>query len=155
MARLNSDARDILCNMVTERAAEKRKILEDELASIELALHKDLDKRISNAKAKLEYLFSDVRKSVNKILKENNLDFGKSYCGTKLEFEDIVSEGKCKEKLKSYLCDATKSHRKSLVKKALEDLDAKVAKAKQEILLRAALGMKYDEVVAIANSFQF
>ena len=46
-------------------------------------------------------------------------------------------------------------NRRKLVNLQLEQLDEAVAKAKREILLRAALGMKYDEVVAVVNGFKF
>lgn len=84
----------------------------------------------------------------------------KRYRSGAYNIDSIIDGDNCK--LKSDLDDYIKpiketvaSKRRDGLKEDINQLDAKVAKAKQEILLRASLGMKYDEVVAIVNGFEF
>ena len=64
-------------------------------------------------------------------------------------------DGKLKSDLDDYIKDTLTSKKREGLKRDIDELDAKVAKAKQEIILRTALGMNYDEVVAIVNGFEF
>lgn len=161
MARLNNDAREILCNMVSGKASEKRAALVAELDGLEQALNNDYKKRLEAARPKIDEAIQDARKKINDILTTYELQFGSQrYEHDVYNINDIIDCGGNLIKpslLVNYIRpvkEASNKRREGL-KQDIEDLDAKVAKAKQEILLRAALGMKYDEVVGIINSFEF
>lgn len=161
MARLNSDAREILCNMVTEKAGEKRSALVSELDKIDASLESDYKKRLAAASKKLERVIESTNEQVADVLATYGLQWGrKTYGNGSHNIEDILNDdGTLKSRLDGYIkpveADGATKRRRENLSKDIADLDAKVAKAKQEILLRAALGMKYDEIVAIVNRFQF
>lgn len=161
MARLNNDAREILCNMVTEKAGEKRSALVSELDKIDASLESDYKKRLAAARVKIDEAIHCVCDKIDTILTAHRLQWGrKTYGNGPHTIEDILNDdGTLKSRLEGYIrpaeeVGASKKRRENL-SRDIEDLDAKVAKAKQEILLRAALGMKYDEIVAIVDRFQF
>lgn len=157
MARLNNDAREILCNMVTEKAEAKRKKLTEDLIAVDEECYADYKARLASAREELEYLVASINHEIDRIFRKHKLEWKVCrYNDDRHTFEDIFSDGKLKRDIDDYIGNAAKiPNRRLLVETQLKDLDARVAKAKQEILLRAALGMKYDEVVAIVNGFQF
>lgn len=161
MARLNSDAREILCNMVTEKASGKRSALVAELDGIDASLHKEYKKRLANARAEIDRVVHCAQNKINTILGDYRLQWkAKRYGNGFYNIGCIISDnGELTSNLEVYIAppDPAKEavKRRENLKQDIEELDAAVAKAKQEILLRAALGMKYDEVVGIINSFQF
>lgn len=157
MARLNNDAREILCNMVAEKAEAKRKQLTEDLTAVDEECDADYKARLASARGELECLVATINHEVDRIFRKHKLEWKACrYNGDKYTFEEIFSYGKLKRDIDDYIGNAAKiPNRRLLVETQLKDLDARVAKAKQEILLRAALGMKYDEVVAIVNGFQF
>ena len=96
-----------------------------------------------------------IKIGIDRILQKNKLGWKKRY-GRDQTFEDIFDDGELSKDLTSYFSNLeSESNRRKLVNQQLEQLDAAVAKAKREILLRAALGMKYDEVVAVVIGFKF
>lgn len=160
MARLNSDAREILCQMVTERASEKREALVAELDGLDASLENDYKKRLACASKKLVGIIDHASEEVDKVLATYGLQWGsKRYGSGAYNIGSIIGDdGKLKPDQDDYIKpikETVTSKRRDGLKEDINQLDAKVAKAKQEILLRAALGMKYDEVVAIVNSFEF
>lgn len=157
MARLNNDAREILCNMVTEKAEAKRKKLTEDLTAVDEECYADYKARLASAREELEYLVASINHEIDRIFRKHKLEWKVCrYNDDRHTFEDIFSDGKLKRDIDDYIGNAAKiPNRRLLVETQLKDLDARVAKAKQEILLRAALGMKYDEVVGIINGFQF
>jgi len=157
MAKLNSDARDILCNMVAEKAEAKRKRLTEDLTVVDNECYADYEARLASAREELECLVATINHEIDRIFRKHKLEWKACrYNDDKHTFEDMLTDGKLKRDIDDYIGDAAKiPNRRLLVETQLKDLDARVAKAKQEILLRAALGMKYDEVVAIVNGFQF
>lgn len=157
MARLNNDAREILCNMVTEKAEAKRKKLTEDLTAVDEECYADYKARLASAREELEYLVASINHEIDRIFRKHKLEWKVCrYNDDRHTFEDIFSDGKLKRDIDDYIGNAAKiPNRRLLVETQLKDLDAAVAKAKREILLRAALGMKYDEVVGIINGFQF
>lgn len=161
MARLNSDAREILCQMVTERAKEKREALVAELDGIDASLENDYKKRLACASKKLAGVIDRASEEVAKVLVTYGLKWGTKRYGSGVHNIDSIIDsdnGKLKSDLDDYIKPVKETvtpKRRDNLKEDIDQLDAKVAKAKQEILLRASLGMKYDEVVAIVNGFEF
>lgn len=162
MARLNSCAREILCQMVIEKASEKRSTLVTELEKINANIEDDYKRRLAAVRVKIDEAIRYAYNKIDIILTENWLTWGKSRYGSgqKYTINDILrgNELKSVKELAEYIKSvetATTSKRMAALKQNIADLDTKVTKAKQEILLRAALGMKYDEVVAIVNGFEF
>ena len=157
MARFNNNARDILCNMVAEKASEKRKVLTDQLEHIRNVANDDYKKRLENARKELEQLSVKIEQTIHDIFRRFGLEYGLRYGCQKHSFEDMFNNGNLKKNLDEYIIDDSKKHNGKInsLKEDIEALDNAVSKAKQEILLRAALGMKYDEIVAIINRFKF
>lgn len=157
MARLNKDAREILCKMVTEKAEAKRKQLTDELTAIDNERSKSYEERIKSARHEIELMIPTFSIGIDRILKKHKLGWKTSmYSGYPHTFEDIFIDGKLCEDLKKYFSSMEgEPNRRKLVKQQLEQLDAAVSKAKQEIILRSALGAKYEDVVKIVNGFEF
>lgn len=159
MVGLNNDEREILYNMVTEKAEAKRKKLTEDLTAVDNECYADYKARLASARDELERLVVSINREINRIFRKHRLKWKEcEYSGDTATFEDIFSYGKLKqdEDIEYYIGNAAKiPNRRFLVEMQLEELDARVAKAKQEILLRAALGTKYDEVVGIINGFQF
>lgn len=155
MARLNNDAREILCRMVDEKAEAKRKQLKDKLTKLDDESSESYKERVNAARKEIELMIPTIKIGIDRILHKNKLGWKKFYSEDHT-FEDIFDDGELKGDLTSYFSnlESEPNHRK-LVNQQLEQLDAAVDKAKREILLRAALGMKYDEVVAVVNGFKF
>lgn len=159
MARLNSDAREILCQMVAERASEKREALVAELDGLDASLENDYKRRLASASKKLADIIDHASEEVDKVLATYGLQWGERYRNGAYNIGSIVGDdGKLKPNPDDYIKpvkETVTSRRRDGLKEDINQLAAKVAKAKQEILLRASLGMKYDEVVAIVNGFEF
>ena len=156
MARLNNDAREILCRMVNEKAEAKRKQLTDELKKIDDKRSESYEERVKAARKEIELMIPTIKVGIDRILQKNKLGWKKYYSDKDYTFEDIFDDGELSKDLTSYFSNLeSEPNRRKLVNLRLEQLDEAVAKAKREILLRAALGMKYDEVVAVVNGFKF
>lgn len=156
MARLNNDAREILCRMVNEKAEAKRKQLTDELKKLDDKRSESYEERVKAARKEIELMIPTIKIGIDRILQKNKLGWKKYYSNRDYTFEDIFEDGELKKDLTSYFSNIeSEPNRRKLVNLQLEQLDEAVAKAKREILLRAALGMKYDEVVAVVNGFKF
>lgn len=157
MARLNNDAREILCNMVTQKAEAKRNQLVMRLTDLDNERSESYEERVKRARHDIELMIPTIRIGIDRILQKHKLGWKTCRYGDgEHTFEDIFDDGELRKDLTGYFSNLEgEPNRRKLVKQQLEQLDAAVAKAKQEILLRAALGMKYDEVVGIINGFQF
>ena len=156
MARLNNDAREILCRMVNEKAEAKRKHLTDELKKLDDKRSESYEERVKAARKEIELMIPTIKIGIDRILKKNKLGWKKYYSNKDYTFEDIFDDGELSKDLTRYFSNLeSEPNRRKLVNLQLEQLDEAVAKAKREILLRAALGMKYDEVVAVVNGFKF
>ena len=156
MARLNNDAREILCGMVNEKAEAKRKRLTDELTKLDDKRSESYEERVKAARKEIELMIPTIKIGIDRILQKNKLGWKKYYNDKDYTFEDIFDDGELSKDLTRYFSNLeSESNRRKLVNLQLEQLDEAVAKAKREILLRAALGMKYDEVVAVVNGFKF
>ena len=155
MARLNNDAREILCKMVDEKAEAKRKQLNDKLTKLDDESSESYKERVNAARKEIELMIPTIKIGIDRILQRNKLGW-KKYYGKDYTFENIFDDGELKSDLTSYFSNLeSEPNRRKLVNLQLKQLDEAVAKAKREILLRAALGMKYDEVVAVVNGFKF
>lgn len=157
MARLNNDAREILCKMVTEKAEAKREQLVMRLTDLDDERSKSYEERVKAARKDIELMIPTIKIGIDRILQKHKLGWKTCmYNDNHHTFEDIFDDGELRKDLTEYFSNLeSEPNRRKLVKKQLDQLDAAVAKAKQEILLRAALGMKYDEVVGIINRLQF
>ena len=156
MARLNNDARETLCIMVNEKAEAKRKQLTDELKKLDDKRSKSYEERVKAARKEIELMIPTIKIGIDRILQKNKLGWKKYFINKDYTFEDIFDDGELSKDLTSYFSNLeSEPNRRKLVNQQLKQLDEDVAKAKREILLRAALGMKYDEVVAVVNGFKF
>ena len=156
MARLNNDAREILCRMMNDKAEAKRKQLTDELTKLDDKRSESYEERVKAARKEIELMIPTIKIGIDRILQKNKLGWKKYYSNEYYTFEDIFDDGELKKDLTSYFSNLeSEPNRRKLVNLRLEQLDEAVAKAKREILLRAALGMKYDEVVAVVNGLKF
>ena len=156
MARLNNDAWEILCRMVNDKAEAKRKQLTDELTKLDDKRSESYEERVKAARKEIELMIPTIKIGIDRILQKNKLGWKKYYSNEYYKFEDIFEDGELKKDLTRYFSNLeSEPNRRKLVNLQLEQLDEAVAKAKREILLRAALGMKYDEVVAVVNGFKF
>ena len=156
MARLNNDAREILCRMVNDKAEAKRKKLTDELKKLDDKRSEYYEERVKAARKEIELMIPTIKIGIDRILQKNKLGWKKYYGDKEHTFEDSFEDGELSKDLTSYFSNLeSEPNRRKLVNQQLEQLDEAVAKAKREILLRAALGMKYDEVVAVVNGFKF
>ena len=156
MARLNNDAREILCRMVSDKAEAKRKQLTDELTKLDDKRSESYEERVKAARKEIELMIPTIKTGIDRILQKNKLGWRKCYGNKDYALDDIFEDGELSKNLTSYFSNLeSESNRRKLVNQQLEQLDKAVAKAKREVLLRAALGMKYDEVVAVVNGFKF
>ena len=156
MARLNNDAREIMCRMVNDKAEAKRKQLTDELTKLDGERSESYEERVKAARKEIELMIPTIKIGIDRILKKNKLGWKKYYSDEYYTFEDIFNDGELSKDLTRYFSNLeSESNRRKLVNLQLKQLDEAVAKAKREIILRAALGMKYDEVVAVVNGFKF
>ena len=156
MARLNNDAREILCRMMNDKAEAKRKQLTDELTKLDDKRSESYEERVKAARKEIELMIPTIKIGIDRILQKNKLGWKKYYSNKDYTFEEIFDDGELRKDLTRYFSNLeSESNRRKLVNQQLKQLDEAVAKAKREILLRAALGMKYDEVVAVVNGFKF
>ena len=156
MARLNNDAREILCRMVNDKAEAKRKQLTDELKKLDDKRSKSYEERVKAARKEIELMIPTIKIGIDRILQKNKLGWKKYYSNKDYTFEDIFDDGELSKDLTSYFSNLeSEPNRRKLVNLQLEQLEEAVVKAKREIVLRAALGMKYDEVVAVVSGFKF
>lgn len=156
MARLNNDAREILCRMVNDKAEAKRKQLTDELTKLDDKRSESYKERVKAARKEIELMIPTIKIGIDRILQKNKLGWKECYSDKDYKFDDIFVDGELSKDLTRYFSNLeSEPNRRKLVNLQLKQLDEAVAKAKREILLRAALGMKYDEVVAVVNGFKF
>lgn len=156
MARLNNDAREILCRMMNDKAEAKRKQLTDELTKLDDKRSESYEERVKAARKEIELMIPTIKIGIDRILQKNKLGWKKYYSNKDYTFEEIFDDGELRKDLTRYFSNLeSESNRRKLVNQQLKQLDEAVAKAKREILLRAALGMKYDEVVAVVNGLKF
>ena len=156
MARLNNDAREILCRMMNDKAEAKRKQLTDELTKLDDKRSESYEERVKAARKEIELMIPTIKIGIDRILQKNKLGWKKYYSNKYYTFEEIFNDGELRKDLTRYFSNLeSESNRRKLVNQQLKQLDEAVAKAKREILLRAALGMKYDEVVAVVNGLKF
>ena len=157
MSRLNKDAREILCKMVAEKAEAKRKQLTDELAAIYDELSESYEERVNAASKDIEMMIPTISIGIDRILQKHRLGWKtERYSDKPKTFDDIFRDGKLRNDLTKCFSDLEdEPNRMKFAKQQLERLDAAVAKAKQEILLRAALGASYEDAVKIVNGFEF
>ena len=156
MARLNNDAREILCRMMNDKAEAKRKQLTDELTKLDDKRSESYEERVKAARKEIELMIPTIKIGIDRILQKNKLGWKKYYSNKDYTFEEIFDDGELRKDLTRYFSNLeSEPNRRKLVNLQLKQLDEAVAKAKREILLRAALGMKYDEVVAVVNGLKF
>jgi hypothetical protein len=143
--------------MVTEKAAEKRKVLTDQLEHTRNVANDDYKRRLEEARMKLEQLSVKIEQTIHDIFRRFGLEYGLRYGCRKHSFEDMFDDGNLRRNLDEYIIDDSKKQNTKIdsLKEDIEALDKAVSKKKQEILLRASLGMKYDEIVSIINGFKF
>ena len=73
MARLNKDAREILCKMVTEKAEAKRKQLTNKLTSIDNERSKSYEDSVKSARHEIELMIPTFSIGIDRILQKHKL----------------------------------------------------------------------------------
>lgn len=145
MARINSEeARFILCDMVSKKAEVKRDKLRKDLRAVDDEIKTSYIKRSEAAHRDIDAVLPAVFKSeISRILAKYKLS------GMEVAYNNI--SGECRYRF----VDDEGYKRRVAKEKELSDLDKRIENARQDIRLRVALGIKYDEAVAIINNLQF
>ena len=102
MARLNNDAREILCRMVNEKAEAKRKQLTDELTKLDDKRSESYKERVKTARKEIELMIPTIKIGIDRILQKNKLGWKKYYNNKDYTFEDIFDDGELSKDLTSY-----------------------------------------------------
>ena len=77
MARLNNDAREILCRMMNDKAEAKRKQLTDELTKLDDKRSESYEERVKAARKEIELMIPTIKIGIDRILQKNKLGWKK------------------------------------------------------------------------------
>lgn len=159
MARLNNAMQTILRNMVHEKAHAKRSALCKELSELENKISDDFNDRLSKAKGQIANVIGAASASIDRILKQNNLKYRERYSRLKYNIESLIdSYGDIISDLSSCIetetGDTETDKRIKEVHEQINMLDDRVSKAQEDIILRAQLGAKYEEVVSMIEKIE-
>lgn len=155
MAKINNKTQAILEDMIVSKFGDKRKALVEEIESI-----KERDGEIANenkdkCKDSIIRVVEKAQNDIAKLLKVAGLELGNKYSSV-LHFECLLnSNGELRSDWKGYIKPIVKkSMRLAALEQELDALLAKCKKAMDELVLRASLGCKYDDVMEFINNFE-
>lgn len=153
MAKINNTTQYILKNLILDKFKEKREALSSEIDAIKKRNYEINEENKDKCKESIIRVMRKAHDDVTKLLKIGGLEIGGQYHGTHLT--SLFYCGKLRDNWKEYIQPIVKKGAKQLLlEKDLTELDTKCRKAMDELVLRANLGCKYDEVVSFINNLE-
>jgi len=155
MAKINNKTQAILENMIVGKFEDKRKALVEEIDAI-----KERDNEINNenkdkCKDSILRVVDKAQDDIAKLLKTAGLELRSKYTDRECHFTRLFDSGELEHDWKDYVKPiAKKSERLTKLEQELDALFAKCKKAMDELVLRASLGCKYDDVMEFINNLE-
>ena len=156
MAKIDKRTQGILESMIVDKFKEKRAALSYELDAIKERNSEIVKENKDKCRDTIIRVMTKAQEDIVKTLKNAGLKIDGRYYA-----DHIVcmfnSDGELRSDWKDYIkpiASKSKSARQSALEEDLEELDAKCRKAMDELVLRASLGCKYNEVMEFVNNIE-
>lgn len=154
MAKINNKTQAILEDMIISKFEDKRSALVKEIDEIKERDYELATENKDKCKERICQYVEHADELIHKVLKTAGLEIGSRYSGP--HFVCLLdSDGELRSDWKGYIKPiAKKSERLAALEKELDELLAKCKKAMNELVLRANLGCKYDDVMEFINNLE-
>ena len=154
MARINNTTQYILKNMILDKFKAKRDVLSSELDAIKKQNYEIANENKDKSRESIVRIMDKAQDDIVKILKSAGLEIDGGYRGAHpLCLFD--SKGKLQCNWKDYLHPIGNKNKKlQSLEEDMKELDDKCRKAMDELVLRATLGCKYDDVMEFINNLE-
>jgi hypothetical protein len=155
MAKINNKTQAILENMIVGKFEDKRKALVEEIEEIKKRNQEIADENKDKCKDFICQYMEHANELIHKILKTAGLEVGGKYYYSSHAVCLFDSDGALKSDWKDYVRPIAKeSERLTKLEQELDVLLFKCKKAMNELVLRASLGCKYDDVMEFINNLE-
>jgi hypothetical protein len=154
MAKINNKTQAILENMIVGKFEDKRKALVEEIEAIKERDYEITTENKEKCKDSIVRVVEKAQNDIAKLLKVAGLEIASRYSGP--HFVCLLnSDGEIRSDWKGYIKPIEKkSGRLATLEQELETLLAKCKKSMDELVLRASLGCKYDDVMEFINNLE-
>jgi hypothetical protein len=154
MAKINNKTQAILENMIVGKFEDKRKALVEEIEAIKERDYEITTENKEKCKDSIVRVVEKAQNDIAKLLKVAGLEIVSRYSGS--HFVCLLnSDGEIRGNWKDYIKPIEKkSGRLATLEQELETLLAKCKKAMDELVLRASLGCKYNDVMEFINNLE-
>lgn len=155
MAKINNRTQDILMSMVANKFSEKRNAINFELDEIKNRNAEILKENKEKVKERIQQVMDKAQEDVLKLLKTAGFKLGGRYRTNSIFTLFNSDDGKLSYYWYEYISStASKSKRQEELEADLNTLDEKCRRAMDELVLRANLGCKYDDVMEFINNLE-
>lgn len=155
MAKINQRTQHILESMIVNKFSEKRNALAKELDAIKERDCEIANENMDKCKDFICRYMEHADELIHKALKTAGLEIGSRYYYGGHAICLFDSDCKLKSNWKEYVRPiAKKDAKRKEVEQKLDELTTKCRKAMDELILRASLGCKYDDVMKFINNLE-
>lgn len=155
MAKINNKTQAILEDMIVSKFEDKRSALVKEIDEIRERDYEIATENKEKCKDSIVRVIEKAQNDIAKLLKVAGLEVWNRYSGPHF-YCLLNSDGELRSDWKGYIKPIAKkkSMRLAALEKELDELLAKCKKAMNELVLRANLGCKYDDVMEFINNLE-
>lgn len=155
MAKINNRTQDILMSMVANKFSEKRDALNSELDEIKNRNAEIYRENRDKVKERIQQVMDKAQEDILKLLKTAGIKLGGRYHTNSIITLFNNDDGKIGHYWYEYISSVTpKSKHQEELEADLNTLDEKCKRAMDELVLRANLGCKYDDVMEFINNLE-
>lgn len=154
MAKIDKRTQGILESMIVDKFKDKRNVLSSELDAIKERDRVIISENKDKCRDSIVRVMCKAQNDIMKILKNAGLEIGNGYdCSNIICLFDCDCELR-KNWDRNVIPIAKKNPRQLYIEENLKELDNKRRKAIDELVLRATLGCKYNEVMDFINNLE-
>lgn len=156
MAKIDKRTQHILESMIVDKFKEKRAALSSELDAIKERNSEIVKENKDKCRETIVRAMSKAHDDIVKALKNAGLEMGGRYYGIHL-VNMFNSDGELRSDWRDCIkpiASKSKSARQQSLEGDLKELDTKCRKAIDELVLRASLGCKYNDVMEFINNLE-
>lgn len=155
MAKINNKTQEILENMIVCKFEDKRSALVEEIDAIKKRDSEITNENKDKCKDSIIRVVEKAQNDITKLLKTAGFELRNKYHNRECHFTRMFDSGELEHDWKDYIKPiAKKDERLTALERELEALIAKCKKAMDELVLRASLGCKYDDVMEFINNLE-
>jgi hypothetical protein len=156
MAKINNRTQAILENMIVGKFEDKRKALVEEIDATKNRDYEIIAENKERCKDSIVRVVEKAQNDITKLLKVAGLEIGSGCSDSSLHFVCLLTPyGEIRSDWKGYIKPIeNKSGRLETLEQELKTLLTKCKKATDELILRASLGCKYNDVMEFINNLE-